>query len=452
MNQWKGRSVVVIGLARSGVATAKTLHQLGAHVIVNEAKERTDCPEAEQLEALGIPVICGGHPDDLITDTLDVIVKNPGVPYHIAPIQEALAKQIPVITEVELADQLTEANVIGITGSNGKTTTTTLVGKMLHQDAFPVNVAGNIGTALIEVAPRLRKEEWLVAELSSFQLKGTVQFHPHVAACLNIYPAHLDYHQTFSDYQESKAHLFQNQTSDDYAVLNKDSKECRELGETLSSQVIWFSRLEPVEQGVFVRDGKMIAQIPKQAEQMILPVDQIALPGIFNLENALAATAIALCCGCSPSAIADVLTTFCGVEHRLEYVTKVQGVTYFNDSKATNPQAATNALQSFTSPVIWIAGGLDRGIDFKEMLPVMKKHVKTLIAYGQSAPILLERAAEAGVANCFQVKEIEAAVRKAASESIAEDIVLLSPACASWDQYTSFEERGSIFKQAVHML
>lgn len=452
LTAWNHRHVVVIGLARSGVAVAKCLHRLGATVIVNDRKPLAELPEANELKQLGIPVIAGDHPSDLITDEVDVVVKNPGIPYQIDPIQQAIRKNIPVITEVEVAGQLAQAKIIGITGSNGKTTTTTMVGKMLKAGGFPAYVAGNIGTALSEVAMQLQKDEWLVAELSSFQLKGTQQFHPHVAACLNVFPAHLDYHQTLEDYWQSKAKLFQNQTEHDFAILNLDSPICREMASSLPSTVIWFSRTQEVEQGVFVRDGQIITKMPDEPEQVLMPIADVVLPGEFNLENALAATAIAKCVQCDPSAIRQILSTFRGVEHRLEYVKELNGVIYYNDSKATNPQAATKAIQSFEQPIIWIAGGLDRGIDFKEMVPVIKDRVKTVIAYGESAPILSKRAEEAGIAARFQVANIEEAVQIAKKQAEAGDIVLLSPACASWDQHTSFEERGSIFKQAVHKL
>lgn len=452
MSTWAEQTVVIMGLAKSGVAAAKYLHQAGATVIANDAKAQTACPEANELTELGIKVICGGHPTDLISDEVDVVIKNPGVPYHIAPIQEAFARKIPIITEVELAATILQAHLVGITGSNGKTTTTTLVGQMLTAGNLQTTVAGNIGTALIDVAPKLTEDQWLVAELSSFQLKGTAKFHPHVAACLNIYPAHLDYHQTLEDYWQSKAKLFQNQTASDFAVLNKDSQICRQIAEKVAAELIWFSRTQTLEQGVYVKAEQIVAKMPRQAEITILPVGDISLPGDFNLENCLAATAIALCCGCSPEAIAEVLRSFRGVEHRLEFVREVQGAAYYNDSKATNPQAATKAIQSFDDPLIWIAGGLDRGINFTEMVPVMSEHVKTLIAYGESAEILLERAKEANVPNCVQVTEIDEAVKQAFLQAEAGDVVLLSPACASWDRYTSFEERGSIFKQAVHKL
>lgn len=448
---WAGHSVVVLGLARSGVAVAKLLHHLGVDVVANDLKPRDALPEAAELEALGIPVICGEHPDGLIHDGVEMVVKNPGIPYRVPPIQQALALGIPVVTEVEIAGRLAANPMIGITGSNGKTTTTTLVGQILDRSHIRCTVAGNIGHALTDVIEQVSKEEWLVAELSSFQLKGTKRFHPKIAALLNVYPAHLDYHETMEDYIRSKQQIFVNQTADDVAVLNFDSEVCRSLANDIKSTVWWFSRTSPVERGVYIQDGMLV--VKEQGEpQAMMPVSEVALPGEFNLENALAATAIALAAGASMEAVVETLQTFHGVEHRLEYVATVAGVRYFNDSKATNAQAATKALESFTDPIVWIAGGLDRGVDFKELVPVLKAHAKAVVTYGQSKHILAERGCEAGLADVHVVNDLEEAVVKATRLAQEGDVILLSPACASWDQYTSFEERGRIFKQAVHRL
>lgn len=452
-NEWQDKHIVVIGLARSGVAVAKLLHQLGAKVLVNDAKPREKCPEAEELEKLGVAVICGGHPEGLITEEVDLVVKNPGVPYRVTPIQQALQQKIPVVTEIEIASKLSLSPIIGITGSNGKTTTTTLVGCMLAKGGVNARVAGNIGQALAEVIQDLSSQEWLVAELSSFQLKGTKNFSPKIAALLNLVPAHLDYHETMEDYAKSKVRIFQNQTAEDFAVLNWDHPFTRQLGESheIKSQIVWFSREEPVENGAFVKDGWIWYRLNGHEAKRLLPVNKVRLPGSFNLENCLAATVISLCAGADVAGIQEVLSTFTGVEHRLEFVRELHGIRFYNDSKATNSQAASKALSSFTEPIIWIAGGLDRGVDFQELVPLLKERVKAVVAYGQTAPIFQARAADAGV-NCVVVKEIEESVEKAASLAENGDIVLLSPACASWDLYTSFEERGSIFKQAVHRL
>lgn len=452
ISEWKDRSIVVLGLAKSGVAVAKLLHQLGAKVVANDVKPRNECPEAIELERLGIPVINGEHPDGLIHDEVDLLVKNPGIPYRAKPVRQAIEKGIPVVTEVEIAGLLCKAAIIGITGSNGKTTTTTLVGQMLTTGGLRAKVAGNIGQALTEVVQELGEDQWLVAELSSFQLKGTAQFRPRIAALLNIVPAHLDYHQTIEDYIVSKTRLFQNQTEQEIAVLNRDSDICRRVASEISSTIWWFSRQQEVEQGVFVQDGWIVARIFAGDEKRILPVSEVALRGDFNLENALAATAIALACRCPISAIQETLSTFTGVEHRLEYVTTINGVEYYNNSKATNAESCIKSLQSFVEPIVLIAGGLDRGVHFAELVPELEKRVKALVAYGETKHILLERAKEAGIVERHAVQDITEAVQVASTLAQPGDVILLSPACASWDLYTSFEERGSIFKQAVHTL
>ncbi len=451
-DEWAGRHVIVLGLARSGVAVAKLLNDLEAKVLVNDYKPRKQCPEAEELDKLGIPVLCGSHPEDLISDEVDLIVKNPGIPYEAKPVVQAMEKGIPVITEVEIAGALSEGPVIGITGSNGKTTTTTLVGEMLAKSGVKNKVAGNIGQALAEVVRNSTEEEWLVAELSSFQLKGTSSFKPKAAALLNVYPAHLDYHHDMEDYFSSKMKLFQNQTQEDVAVLNRDQLYGRKAAEQIQSDIWWFSRLEEVPKGVFVRDGLVIAKYSNCEEEPVVPVSEIALRGDFNLENVLAAIALSLVAGANVAGICEVLKTFPGVEHRLEYVMTVNDVRYYNDSKATNPQAATKALESFDEPVIWIGGGLDRGIDFKEMVPVFEKKVKAMVVYGQTRDVLVKRGKEAGLEEIHATNDLRNAVKIASRLAVPGDAVLLSPACASWDQYTSFEERGSIFKETVHSL
>lgn len=448
MYRWKNSIVLVLGLAKSGVAVAKCLRRLGAQVIANDLREI--CPEKDELEQLGVTVICGHHPDHIVTSEISLVVKNPGIPYHIAPIQKAMQLNIPVITEVEVAGALLRVPIIGITGTNGKTTTTALVGEMLALGGLNPLVAGNIGTALTEIVEKVEPDQWLVAELSSFQLKGTALFHPHVAVLLNVEEAHLDYHIDFKDYLLSKHRIFQNQTPRDFAVLNADSPQCRDSSGLTKAKVIWFSRIKEQERGVYIKRKHIYAKLGEH-EERILPVDEVALCGSFNLENALAATAIALVCGCSISGVKKALASFTGVEHRLEYVKTIRGARYFNDSKATNAKAARMALESFEEPIIWIAGGLDRGIDFTELVPTIKQRVKMMITYGQTKDTLLERAREAGVQSisCDGVKD---AVYIADRIATLGDVVLLSPACASWDMYTSFEERGSIFKQAVHSL
>ncbi len=452
MNMYQGQHAVVLGLAKSGVAVAKLLHRFGAKVIVNDKKPREEAVGADELEALGIPVITGGHPDDLIHPGVAVVVKNPGIPYEVKPVADALAAGIPVITEVELAYRLSQAPLIGITGSNGKTTTTTLVGLILKEAGIDAAVGGNIGTVLCELAEQVRPKQYLVAELSSFQLAGTVDFRPRIGALLNLYPAHLDYHHTMEEYLAAKWNMFTNQTADDYAVLPYDQAELRERGQSLPAQVYYFSRTQEVPQGAFVQDGRVVFRDGNGQIDVVMDVRDVALRGTHNLENALAAITIARLAKADFAAMARVLSRFQGVEHRLEYVDTVNGVAFYNDSKATNPEAATRSITSFDRPVVLIAGGLDRGISFSELVPVFAEHVKAIVTYGQTADILLKRAAEAGISRRVRVDTVEKAVFAAARWAESGDVVLLSPACASWDMFPSFEVRGSMFKDSVHRL
>ena len=446
----KNQKVVVLGLAKSGTAVAKILHHLGATVVVNDSKNEDQSDGKQELESLGIQVICGGHPDDLISSDIQFVVKNPGIPYHIGPIQQALSLQIPVVTEVEIAYQLSKAPFIGITGSNGKTTTTTLIGEIIEQAGLQPIVAGNIGTVVSEQAVEATEDQVLVTELSSFQLKGTLKFRPKIGLLLNIYPAHLDYHKTKKDYVASKANLFKNQTEDDFAVFNAECPDCLEIIPTIKSQVYLFSTRNPVEKGAFVENGIILWKEGQQLEE-ILNVSELSLKGEHNVENVLAAITVTKLYGASVEVIRKVLKEFKGVEHRLEYVrTTPNQVKYYNDSKATNPTATITALHSFPEKVILIAGGLDRGIDFQELIEPFTQHVKVLITYGQTAEKLSKIAKIVGLEQIHTVDNVDSAVKLASMIAKAGDSVLLSPACASWDMFSSFEERGRMFKEAVH--
>jgi UDP-N-acetylmuramoylalanine--D-glutamate ligase len=469
-DMYRGEEVVVLGLAKSGVQVAKVLHDRGAIVTVNDKKERDQSPEASELETLGICVICGGHPDGLIHEGVSLVIKNPGIPYSAPPVQKALELGIEVVTEVEVAYRLCAAPMIGITGSNGKTTTTTWVGQMLEAAGKNPIVAGNIGTPLCEAAQEATEDNWMVVELSSFQLKGTETFRPKVGCLLNIAETHLDYHGSMKDYVDSKAKLFANQVPSDTAVLNWDDPFCRELVPYVKASILPFSRSEELTYGVFVspsyitgQDDDLMRRIIYRnsagQDTIIADVDSISLPGRFNVENALAACGIAIAVGADPSLLGDVLASFRGVEHRLEYVADKAGVTYYNNSKATNSKATIMALTSFQRPVVLIAGGLDRGSDYMELLPVLSGRVKALVALGETRDKLTNVAQLAGLKQIISVDNgesaaavLEQAVQEASALAEEGDVVLLSPACASWDMFTSYEERGCIFKEAVHNL
>jgi len=458
-DRYQGRRVVVLGLARSGVAVAELLHRLGADVVVNDKKERSLCPEADPLSALGISVVCGHHPDDLIDDRVALVVKNPGIPYSIPPIRKAQELGIEIVTEVEVASAISSSRIIGITGSNGKTTTTTLVHLMLKQDGQGAIVAGNIGRALTEATLEARPDEWLVTELSSFQLKGTVDFRPRIACLLNLYETHLDYHGTMEDYAASKAKLFANQTAEDTAVFNWDDPFCRSLAPTLKGTPFPFSSKEPLERGVYIRNDVIWVADGDGEPKELMPTAQIAVRGSHNAENAIAAAAVALSAGAKAESVRTVLRTFRGVEHRLEFVLEKDGVAYYNDSKATNPTATVKSIEAFDGqPVVLVCGGLDRGSDYMELLPAFERSVKAVVAIGETREKLLRVAELAGVAKrqAVDAKDPEEAVRLAASAASAfaepGQTVLLSPACASWDMFPSYEDRGRMFKHSVHTL
>lgn len=453
--EWfQGRRVVVIGLAKSGLVAAKLLRRLGAQVTVNDCKPEDQIPEDDRrlLADWGVRTVWGGHPPGLVTPEVDLVVKNPGIPYHVAPVQEAFRLGVPVVTEVELGWQWTASPIIGITGSNGKTTTTTLIGEMLRQGGRKVHVVGNIGQVMSEVAFSSAPEETLVVELSSFQLQGTIRFRPRVAVLTNIYPAHLDYHGTMENYVATKCKLFANQTMEDAAVLNADQTLCRRIASGLASRLFWFSLQGPVASGVYLQGDDIFWQPPEGPRERLFPRAEVAVRGEHNLANLLAAATAALIWGVPQAAVRTVARSFTGVEHRLEFVREVDGVAYYNDSKATNATAAMTALRSFREGVTWIAGGLNRGLSFDEMIPVVRKHVRRVIAYGQTRELIVDMCRRAGIDACFTVEDVEEAVSLARRLTPKGEVVLLSPACASWDMYRSFEERGHIFKQAVHKL
>ncbi|KRE35158.1 UDP-N-acetylmuramoyl-L-alanine--D-glutamate ligase [Paenibacillus sp. Soil522] len=473
---YQGRRVVVLGLARSGVSVAKVFHQLGAEVVVNDKKDRELCPEADELTALGISVLCGYHPDDLLTEDTALLVKNPGIPYTAPPIQRAEELGVEIITEVEAAYWLSPAPIIGITGSNGKTTTTTWIGEILSSAGLKPIVAGNIGRPLCEAALEAAPDQWIVAELSSFQLKGTNAFRPHIALLLNIAETHLDYHGDMDDYVNSKAKLFDNQTEEDVAVINWDDPECRALSEFLIAQLLPFSLYERLEAGIYIEPPYVRDTVDSQeheaalnrqivfrqtdgTEFVILPVNELGIPGRHNAANALAAIAACITAGASLEQLIEPLQQFRGVEHRLEFVREVNGVKYYNDSKATNPVATTMSVRSLTAPIVLVAGGLDRGSDYMELVPLFRERLKGLVALGETREKLSRIAELAGLAKVEIVEPnedaesvLQQAVKQAAAIAEPGDIVLLSPACASWDMFASYEQRGRIFKDSAHTL
>nr|WP_279665031.1 UDP-N-acetylmuramoyl-L-alanine--D-glutamate ligase [Ectobacillus ponti] len=446
IKEFAGKTVLVVGIAKSGYAAASLLHKLGAHVIVNDKVKLDGNLLAQQLAATGMEVVCGSHPLELLERDVAMIVKNPGIPYTNPIVAEAVRRNLPVVTEVELAYLVSEAPFVGITGSNGKTTTTTLLFEMLREGQKQPLIAGNIGTVACEVAQEATADNVIVTELSSFQLMGIQAFHPHIAILLNLFEAHLDYHGTKEEYGRAKAQLFTNQTPNDYSVVNADDADVMRLAERSHGRLVLFSTRQSLPDGACIQDGALYFR-----GERVMALEEIALPGQHNLENILAAMSAAKLLGVSNEAIAAVLRTFTGVKHRLQYIGTVEQRKFYNDSKATNILATQKALSAFTQPVILLAGGLDRGNEFDDLLPYLG-HVKALVTFGQTAPKLMRTAAEAGIKTIKRVDTLEQAVPEAYALSDEGDVILLSPACASWDQFKTFEDRGDMFIQAVHKL
>jgi len=457
--EYRGEEVVVLGLAKSGQAAARLLHECGAIVTASDRKPRHECPEADELEALGVRLICGGHPDSLLHPGVKLLVKNPGIPYSAAPVARAAELGIETVSEVEVAFHVAAGPIIGITGSNGKTTTTTWTGRMLEAAGMNPLVAGNIGRPLCDAARENRPGQWLVTELSSFQLKGTRDFRPRIGCLLNIYETHLDYHGGMEDYIASKLKLFANQGEDDVAVVNWDDPVCRRAADSFSARVVKFScEAEPPGSGLWVEKGTVMFRDAGGVTHPVIPAGEIGLAGRHNLENALAASAVALSAGAPLAAVAGELRAFQGVEHRQEFVREIGGVRFYNDSKATNPSAAVKAIEAFAAPIVWIGGGLDRGQDFAGLKPHFAGKVKAAVLIGETRRKLAEVASAAGlkkveiVDNADSAEAVEAAVRLAFGFAEPGDVVLFSPACASWDMFASYEERGRMFKAAAHKL
>ena len=446
VTNYENKKILVLGLARSGVSAAKLLQQLGALVTVNDAKEFSENPEAQDLLSLGIRVVTGSHPVELLDEEFTLIVKNPGIPYSNPILEKAMALNLPIITDVELAYQISEAMVIGITGTNGKTTTTTMLGDILNNSPAVGKglLAGNIGSPASTVAQQGTAEDILVTELSSFQLMGIQEFHPHISIITNLFEAHLDYHGTRAEYVQAKWNIQKQMTQGDYLIINADQQELIALSQTTKAQVIGFSTKEVLENGAYLQNEMIYFQ-----GEPVMAATDIGVPGAHNIENAMAAIIAAKLLKVSNQTIKETLSNFSGVEHRTEFVTEKAGRKFYNDSKATNSLATEMALSGFdNSKVILLAGGLDRGNEFTSLVPAIKG-LKGIVLYGESRQKLVVAAKEAEIEKISIVENIQEAVAEAVAFSSSGDIVLLSPACASWDQFENFEIRGQAFKKAV---
>jgi len=443
------KRVLVVGLGKSGVASALFLKSRGARVTVSDSK-----PEAELRKEIllllehGIAVETGGHGDRTFRDQ-DLIVVSPGVPFDAPQLVQARSLGEKVIGEIELAAQFLSGPMVAITGANGKTTTTTLAGEILTAAKLPVLVGGNIGTPAITFVDQSTPKTWIVLEVSSFQLETIVDFRPRIAVILNITPDHLDRHKTFANYIDAKARIFENQGPEDFTVLNADDPTTVDLAERTLAQRFLFSRKKEIGIGAFVR-GTHIFFRDSQREREIMPLNDIPLKGAHNLENVLAAISVGMLTGCQPEQIRSAIQNFKAVEHRLEFVAKVAGVDYYNDSKATNVDAAIKALESFPANIHLILGGKDKGSDYALLNDLLRERVKRVYTIGAAAGKIESHIH--GAAEIDHAETLETAVQRASASAVAGDIVLLAPACSSFDQFQNYEHRGSVFKEAVRSL
>jgi UDP-N-acetylmuramoylalanine--D-glutamate ligase len=441
-----GRPVAVVGLARSGVAACRLLAALGARVTGTDAQPAARIgPAAAELAAAGIRLVLGPRLAEALAG-VDLVVVSPGVPADHADLAAARRRGVEVIGEVELAWRASTAEVVAVTGTNGKTTTTTLVGVLLAETGRPVTVGGNIGRPLSADVLTLAPGALVVAEVSSFQLETADTFQPRVAALLNLTPDHLDRHRTFEAYAEAKARIFARQTPDDFAVVNADDPQAAALARRARSRLLWFSRTRVPDEGAAVRDGWVTVRLGGQ-EDPVCPVGEIALRGAHNLENVLAATACAAALGVPGVRLRPRLRAFRAVAHRLEWVRDRGGVAFYNDSKGTNVDATLKALAAFEEPVVLIAGGRDKGQSFEALGRAAAGRVKAAVLIGEGRRTI--GPALAGVTPVHEADSLDQAVEAAAGLAGPGEVVLLSPACASFDMFRDYEHRGDEFKRAV---
>jgi UDP-N-acetylmuramoylalanine--D-glutamate ligase len=445
----KGKKVLVVGLGKSGLAAALFLRRRGAQVTVSDIRSAEAL--AKDIPALleeGIMVETGGH--GLLTfRRQDLIVVSPGVPLDTPELAQVRSFGLPVIGELELAARFLKGHMLAITGSNGKTTTTALVGEILAAAGFPTLVGGNIGVPVVALIDESTPESWSVLEVSSFQLETTQEFHPEIAVILNITPDHLDRHGTFENYALAKERIFAEQTADDFVVLNADNVRAATSASRSTAQVYWFSLEKPVEKGAWVENGSvMFCPAQHAAPESILPLTSIPLKGDHNIENVLAAVCASRLAGASSESIRDAVEKFKAVEHRLEYVATLNGVEFYNDSKATNVDATSKAIAAFSTGIHLILGGKDKNSDYTQLNDLLRARVRAVYTIGSAAAKIESHLR--GVVPIHSCETLEKAVNAAASAAHPGEVVLLAPACSSFDQFESYEHRGRVFKQLVN--
>lgn len=446
--EYNGKKALVCGMARSGIAAAKLLNRLGARVTLQDMKKREEISaDVLALEGEGIVLYTGANPDE-IACAQDLIVLSPGIPCDLSFIAVAEAAGIAVISEVELAYSLTPCPITAITGTNGKTTTTTLTGEIMKTAYSKTAVVGNIGVPYSEEVEGLTEKDWVVAEISSFQMEKAKEFHPHISAVLNITPDHLNRHKTMEVYIAMKERVFAKQTAEDFCILNHGDAACRKMADKTAAKVFFFDSSERLAEGIYL-DGDAIEVRWGAINETLIHVDELQILGVHNYENVMAAAAMGICAGIALDTIRTVLKGFAGVAHRIEYVATVDGVDYYNDSKGTNVDASIRAVLAMKKPIVLIGGGYDKGSSFDEWTKLFPGRVKHLVLIGVTAPKVRASAEKFGftaISDCETFAEAVDLCREKAEDG---DCVLLSPACASWGMFDNYEQRGDMFKEQV---
>lgn len=452
LENMRNKRVLIVGLGRSGIAALQAMLRLQAVVSIQDSKKEdaVDPQLVTYLRNKGVTCYFDHTPADM--SQFDMLILSPGVSPELPFIEEARRAGVEIIGELEIAFRVGSGNYVAITGTNGKTTTTTLVGEIFKESGRKTFVVGNIGTAVISASVDAEEDAWLVTETSSFQLETTRYFKPAVSAILNLTPDHLNRHHTMKAYGEAKAKIFANQREDGFLIINYDDKECWKLAKGCKARVVPFSRRKEPELGAFVKDGRIVIKNETGDIIDICGTDELLIIGAHNLENALAASAISYFAGIEPDIIAKTLRTFGGVAHRLEYCGEIEGVKYYNDSKGTNIDAAVTALRAIKKNVILIAGGDAKGQVFDDFIRQFDGSVKKMILLGRDAHLISEAADRCGFTEYVNCRDMDECVRKAYETAVPGDTVLLSPACASWDMYDNFEQRGEHFKNCVSRL
>lgn len=450
--QFEGKKVLVVGMGKSGIAVTQALLKIGASVTVQDIKKKEDVDShlIQFLENVGVTCYFGVKPDP--KDHFDMVVLSPGVPTYLDFIAAAKDSGAEIIGELEIAYRVGSGKYIAITGTNGKTTTTALVGEIFRHAKRKTFVVGNIGVAVISRSLIATKDTWLVTEVSSFQLETTKLFKPFISAILNISEDHMDRHENMENYIKAKGEIFKNQEPTDYTVINADDEACLQLSYSAPCKVVYFSISQELSFGCFLRGDQIIIKEESGKESRVCSTNDLLIPGSHNIENALAATAIAYYSGIEPETIAEVLKKFNGVPHRLEFVEEIDGRRFINDSKGTNPSSTIKAIEAMPPGIILIAGGYDKGGSFETLINSFDGKVKGLVLMGKTANLIKETAEALGFNEIILAKDMDESVRAAYGMASSGDTILLSPACASWDMYTNFEQRGEHFKTLVHKL